>query len=145
MIPNIVPFSFGDEPAYPGESNAVQCMVTKGDLPLTMEWSMNGRPLRNVENGITIIQMSPRLSSLSINSIDAHHRGFFECTASNAAGSTHYSTELLINGSIGSLTCYFVFFIYFMCPPSLICFFPIIYTYFPFESSSANNALQFWR
>lgn len=98
VAPLIIPFTFGDAPAYPGDSNAVQCMVTKGDLPLSMVWSMNGRPLRNAENGITIVQMSPRFSSLSINSIDANHRGFFECTASNAAGTSHFSTELLING-----------------------------------------------
>lgn len=94
----VIPFTFGDTPAYPGDSNAVQCMVTKGDLPLSIVWSMNGKSLRNGENGITIVQMSARLSSLSIDSIDAHHRGLFACLASNAAGSTNFTTELLING-----------------------------------------------
>lgn len=100
MTPLIIPFTFGDEPAYPGDSNAVNCMVMKGDLPLDIKWSMNGQIIRNSENGISIVQISPRLSSLSINSLNAHHRGSFECIASNAAGVTKYAAELLINGDL---------------------------------------------
>lgn len=96
--PLIIPFTFGDEPAYPGDSNAVNCMVMKGDLPLTIVWSMNGKRIENAENGVTILQVSPRLSSLSINSLNAYHRGAFECIASNAAGIANFTAELLING-----------------------------------------------
>lgn len=94
----IIPFTFGDEPAYPGDSNAVQCLAMKGDIPLTVTWSMNGRSIRNGENGITIVQMSPRLSSLSIVSLNANHRGLYECRVSNGAGVAKFSAELLING-----------------------------------------------
>lgn len=73
-------------------------MVTKGDLPLDITWSWNGESLRNGENGINIVKMSSRLSSLSIESIHGHHRGSYECIAKNAAGVTNSTTELLVNG-----------------------------------------------
>lgn len=97
--PLIVPFSFGDEPANPGDSNALQCMITKGDLPLDIKWSLNGQLIVNGENGMSVVRMSPRLSSLSIDSINGKHRGLFKCLASNAAGATAHSTELKVNGA----------------------------------------------
>lgn len=108
VAPLIIPFTFGDEPAYPGDSNAVQCLIMKGDLPLRMQWSMNGRIIRNGENGINIVQMSPRLSSLSIVSLNGNHRGSFQCIASNAAGTANFTAELLINGiNFNRFKCFF--------------------------------------
>lgn len=98
MTPHIIPFSFGDEPTNPGDSTALQCMITKGDLPLDIKWSLNGELIVNGENGLTVVRMSPRLSSLSIESINGKHRGIFKCMASNTAGSTEQSTELQVNG-----------------------------------------------
>lgn len=99
MIPHIIPFTFGDEPANQGDSNAINCMITKGDLPLDIKWSLNGQLVINGENGITIVRMSPRLSSLSIDSINGKHRGLFKCMASNVAGTTDHITELKVNGA----------------------------------------------
>lgn len=99
VAPLIVPFTFGDEAAYPGDSNAVNCMVMKGDLPLDIHWTFNGRLLRNGERGVTILRMKPRLSSLSIDALDGGHRGWFGCVASNAAGVSNLTAELLINGA----------------------------------------------
>lgn len=98
VVPHIIPFSFGDEPANPGDSNALQCMITKGDLPLDIKWSLNGQLVVNGENGLTVVRMSARLSSLSIDAINGKHRGLFKCMASNAAGTTEHSTELKVNG-----------------------------------------------
>ncbi|XP_055694563.1 cell adhesion molecule Dscam2 isoform X50 [Lutzomyia longipalpis] len=95
--PQIIPFTFGDEASNPGNSHAVHCTVTKGDVPIDIRWSLNGQPLVNSENGVTIFRMSPRLSSLSIDSVGGAHRGVFKCTASNAAGTTDYATELTVN------------------------------------------------
>uniref|UniRef100_A0A1B0DA17 Ig-like domain-containing protein n=1 Tax=Phlebotomus papatasi TaxID=29031 RepID=A0A1B0DA17_PHLPP len=95
--PQIIPFTFGDEASNPGDSHAVHCTVTKGDVPIDIRWSLNGQPLVNSENGVTIFRMSPRLSSLSIDNVKDIHRGVFKCTASNAAGTTDYATELIVN------------------------------------------------
>lgn len=99
VIPHIVPFTFGDEPANPGDSNAINCMINKGDSPLDIKWSLNGQLIVNGENGIGMVRMSPRLSSLSIESINGKHRGVFKCMASNVAGTTEHSTELMVNGA----------------------------------------------
>lgn len=98
VAPIILPFSFGDDAANSGDSNAIQCMVTKGDLPLDIRWSLNGQLVRSGENGIVVGKMSPRLSTLSIESINSFHRGNFMCIAANAAGESNFTTELRVNG-----------------------------------------------
>ena len=93
-----MPFSFGDEPLNVGESTAVNCMITKGDLPLNITWTLNDQKLMNGQDGISITRISARLSALNIESIDGQHRGIFKCIASNAAGSTALESELKANG-----------------------------------------------
>lgn len=93
-----MPFSFGDEPLNVGESTAVNCMITKGDLPLNITWTLNEDPLMSGNDGITITRISPRLSALNIESIGGQHRGQFKCIASNAAGSVGLESELKANG-----------------------------------------------
>lgn len=44
------------------------------------------------------MKMNQRTSSLSINSVEAIHRGIFKCIVSNKAGSTEHSAELRVNG-----------------------------------------------
>ncbi|XP_046866022.1 Down syndrome cell adhesion molecule-like protein Dscam2 isoform X37 [Drosophila willistoni] len=95
--PQVMPFVFGDEPSNYGDSTAVQCMVYKGDTPLQLHWTLNGQPITNENVGIRIIKMSPKLSSLSIDSISGHHRGLFKCIATNAAGSAEQNAELIVN------------------------------------------------
>lgn len=98
VAPLIVPFTFGEEAAFPGDSNAVNCMIMKGDLPLDIHWTFNGHAIRNGERGVTIVRIKPRLSSLSIDSLDGSHRGMYGCVAANSAGTTNSTAELLING-----------------------------------------------
>lgn len=95
-----MPFVFGDEPTNYGESTAVQCMASKGDLPLTIQWSLNGDPLTSDNDQITVVKMSPRLSSLSIESINHRHRGVYKCKATNAAGSAEMTANLIVNGRL---------------------------------------------
>lgn len=98
----MIPFSFGDEPSNPGDTQAIHCMTTKGDIPLTFRWLLNGQPLINNENKISVLKVSPRLSTLSIESINDKHRGVFKCIASNKAGQSEFSTELHVNGNFRS-------------------------------------------
>lgn len=93
-----MPFEFGDEPSNYGDSTAVQCMVYKGDLPLQIQWSLNGQPITNEHAGIRVMKMSQKLSSLSIDAISDIHRGLFKCSATNAAGSSEHIAELNVNG-----------------------------------------------
>lgn len=94
-----MPFTFGEEPSNTGDSIGVQCMVTKGDSPIDITWLLNNRTLVHNENQVTILKVSPRLSSLSIESLSHKHRGIFKCIAANRAGLAEFSTELKVNGT----------------------------------------------
>lgn len=76
---------------------------------------MNGRIINDDVDGVNIVRMSARLSSLNIDSISASHRGVFQCIAINEAGIANHSTELLINGDFEN---FFLFF-YFIAPFSI--------------------------
>ncbi|XP_036333536.1 Down syndrome cell adhesion molecule-like protein Dscam2 isoform X44 [Rhagoletis pomonella] len=95
--PSIMPFSFGDEPINNGENAGVQCMIQKGDTPITIKWTLNSRPIINGEEGITILKLSPKTSVLNIAAVEQYHRGLFKCIAENKAGSSFYASELKVN------------------------------------------------
>lgn len=96
--PQIQPFDFGAEPANTGEVAGSFCMVPKGDLPLEIRWTLNSAPIITGEHGFSLSRLNPRTSSLSIDSLEARHRGLYRCIATNRAGSTEYSAELHVNG-----------------------------------------------
>lgn len=93
-----MPFGFGDEPSNTGDSIGVQCMATKGDLPIDIRWTINQSPIISGENSYTIIKLNTRTSTLNINYLDGVHRGVYKCIASNVAGHTDYMSELTVNG-----------------------------------------------
>lgn len=93
-----MPFTFGDEPINTGENAGVQCMIQKGDIPITIKWTLNSRPIINGEEGITIMKLSPKTSVLNIAAVEEFHRGHFKCIAENLAGSAEFSSELNVNG-----------------------------------------------
>lgn len=37
--PIIAPFSFGEIPSNPGDTAVVNCVATKGDMPLDISWT----------------------------------------------------------------------------------------------------------
>lgn len=94
-----MPFDFGDEPINTGETVGIQCIVNKGDLPIDIRWILNSSPVQSGQDGITIMKMNQRTSSLNINNADGIHRGLFKCLVSNAAGTVEHSAELRVNGS----------------------------------------------
>lgn len=96
--PQIMPFAFGDEVSNTGDSIGIQCMANKGDLPIEIRWILNSSPIISGENELTIIKLNARTSSLSINSLDAIHRGTYKCIASNKAGTAEHLAELHVNG-----------------------------------------------
>lgn len=76
----------------------VQCMVIKGDLPLDIFWSLNAIPIVTGQHSFTISRMNSRTSALNIESLDAKHRGVYQCIARNKAGFSEHQSELQVNG-----------------------------------------------
>ncbi|XP_017146806.1 Down syndrome cell adhesion molecule-like protein Dscam2 isoform X49 [Drosophila miranda] len=95
--PQIQPFDFGVEPANTGEMAGGFCMVPKGDLPMEIRWTLNSAPIITGEHGFSLSRLNPRTSSLSIDALEARHRGLYKCIASNKAGIAEYSAELHVN------------------------------------------------
>lgn len=93
-----MPFFLGDEPTNTGDSVGIQCMANKGDLPIDIRWVLNSSPIVSGENGVTIVKLNQRTSSLNINSVEGIHRGIFKCIATNQAGTAEHSAELRVNG-----------------------------------------------
>ena len=88
----------GDEPANWGDAVTATCTVFKGDLPIDIEWSLNGQPISQNYPDITIAT-SKRVSLLTIDAVTAHHAGEYTCGASNTAGGTSFSASLAVNGT----------------------------------------------
>lgn len=97
-----MPFVLGDEPTNTGDSVGIQCMANKGDLPIDIRFVLNSSPIVSGENGITIIKLNQRTSSLNINSVEAVHQGIFKCVVTNEAGTAEHSAELKVNGLLTS-------------------------------------------
>lgn len=96
--PQIAPFDFGEEPTNVGEMAGVQCMASKGDLPIDIFWSLNAVPIVSGEQGFTLSRTNSRTSVLNVESLDAHHRGLYQCVARNKAGFFEIHAELQVNG-----------------------------------------------
>lgn len=96
--PQIAPYDFGEEPANVGEMAMVTCKVSKGDLPLDLFWSLNDVALVDGHRGVKVSRINARSSTLSIDVLDATHRGNFSCVARNRAGFAEFRAELQVNG-----------------------------------------------
>ena len=81
-----------------GEYIQVSCIVSRGDLPVTITWSLHGATIAD-EVGISTAQVGPRASFLSIESVGYRHNGEYTCRARNAAGTRTRSASLRVNGS----------------------------------------------
>ena len=100
--PLITPFSFGIDSVDEGEFVQVTCNVRRGDLPLSVSWSLEGDTISS-EPAITTTMIGVRTSILMISSVGYRHNGKYTCIAKNDAGTSFESTVLKVNGlcSIG--------------------------------------------
>ena len=73
-------------------------MASKGDMPITITWSLKGKEL-NSGDSITTSMLGTRASMLVISSVDFGHVGEYTCRATNPAGSVTYSAKLSVNGN----------------------------------------------
>lgn len=83
---------------------SVMCTVHKGDFPINMSWTLNGRNLEEII-GVNVLRTNKRISQLSIDSVDAAHAGEYICKAKNEAGVAEYSAYLRVNGSKNVVSC----------------------------------------
>lgn len=76
-----------------GDLVIATCGVTKGDFAITILWTLNEQPVKNI-NGIRVVSTSKRVSQLSIESVQAELAGMYVCNVQNLAGSTNHSAYL---------------------------------------------------
>ena len=95
--PEILPITFGKETMDEGEFAQVVCIVSRGDEPLQLSWSLHGSVISS-EPSISTAQLGSRTSMLTIQSVGYRHSGLYTCTAQNSAGSTFRAVQLKVNG-----------------------------------------------
>ena len=95
--PEILPLKFGKEVFDEGDFAQVTCIVTKGDFPLSIHWSINGDAVDSVES-IFISPVGSRASYLYIYPVSHKHRGFYSCHVTNEAGTASASAILRVKG-----------------------------------------------
>ncbi|XP_035788159.1 Down syndrome cell adhesion molecule-like protein Dscam2 isoform X17 [Anopheles albimanus] len=95
VVPIILPFDFGEEAFDSGSTASVSCIVTKGDTPIDISWSFNGRRIGDNE-GLMITKGGGKISMLSIESVLSRHAGNYTCSAQNAAGQVQHTAELQV-------------------------------------------------
>lgn len=98
VAPQILQFSFGDDPLNSGEMLSVSCTIVKGDFPVKLMWTFDDIPIDSSRPDINIVT-NKRVSFLSIDSVAARHAGRYKCTATNAAGSDSHIAILSVNGT----------------------------------------------
>lgn len=101
-----MPFDFGTEPANFGETTTISCLVAKGDLPLDMFWSLNAIPVVQGHHSVSVMRLNARTSVLSVDSLDAQHRGVYKCMARNGAGQSEHHSALEVNGYVQFIKLY---------------------------------------
>jgi Immunoglobulin domain len=104
VLPQINPFSFGDDEMNLDDAVTAVCTITKGDLPIRIWWTLvddfhQVEKNLSTNDGLMISRSSPKISMLAIDAVKARHRGNYTCHAHNKAGVAHHSAFLHINGS----------------------------------------------
>ncbi|XP_044249293.1 cell adhesion molecule Dscam1 isoform X2 [Drosophila takahashii] len=93
VLPRIIPFAFEEGPAQVGQYLTLHCSVPGGDLPLTIDWTLDGQQISE-DLGITTARVGRRGSVLTIEAVEASHAGNFTCHARNLAGHQQFTTPL---------------------------------------------------
>lgn len=99
VSPQIGVFTFGNEPLNAGDIASVTCAVTKGDLPMDINWMFQDQLVDETREDIIISNLGKRGKQLSIEAVGAAHAGEYTCVASNIAGSTTRTAVLNVNGT----------------------------------------------
>uniref|UniRef100_T1J6W3 Ig-like domain-containing protein n=2 Tax=Strigamia maritima TaxID=126957 RepID=T1J6W3_STRMM len=95
VAPKIIPFSFQDEHLFEGVLARISCVVYQGDLPLTILWMKDGRPI-SPDLGITRRDIDDYSSILTIEKVQTTHNGNYTCVVSNDAATVNYTAQLTV-------------------------------------------------
>lgn len=98
VLPQIVPFDFGNEEINAMDMVSASCTVNKGDIPIKITWNRNNQSIYS-NDGVSISRTNQRISILSIESVRDRHSGTYMCIAENSGGSVNYTTSLWVNGT----------------------------------------------
>lgn len=72
--------------------------MIKGDIPLTINWKKDGRPI-DPSQRMSVTQVDQYNSILVIENLSADHTGNYSCVVRNSASETEDSQALLVNGN----------------------------------------------
>ncbi|PSN46443.1 hypothetical protein C0J52_15120, partial [Blattella germanica] len=95
--PSIYPFSI-ESGVQLGERLGLQCLVTKGDPPLTIQWLKDEDKVQRLElPALTVRSLGEFSSTLLIEQLSTEHGGRYTCQASNRAATASHSVVLAVN------------------------------------------------
>ncbi|XP_046679214.1 Down syndrome cell adhesion molecule-like protein Dscam2 isoform X7 [Homalodisca vitripennis] len=93
--PKLGPF-VSDRTLHLGERASLTCSVTKGDLPLTITWFKDGKPV-DPKHRLMVNQVDQFNSILLIESLSPDHNGNYTCQARNPASEVSQTQRLVVN------------------------------------------------
>lgn len=96
VVPHIKPFEL-DEAVFAGGSVHLDCHVSKGDIPLDISWSFQGKPVTR-RMGVKTTSLGDRVSVLDIPNAMGANSGNYTCTATNRAGTTSHTALFEVIG-----------------------------------------------
>lgn len=82
-----------------GDRASLTCSVVKGDLPLTITWRKDGRPIDPSQLSMSIKHVDQYNSILVIENLGSDHTGNYSCCVRNLAAEVENSQSLLVNGN----------------------------------------------
>lgn len=87
-----------------GARARLQCVVSQGDLPLSISWLKNDRLLTSDMN-MQIRKDDEFSSVLTFISVSTSHNGSYTCIAKNSGGSTNLTAQITIEGIQYTFSC----------------------------------------
>lgn len=93
----MTPLPHLEEPLYIDDFYQLTCTVLQGDPPFRIQWLFRNKPFVGNENVKT--ESTKRSSVLSFEAVNADNMGEYICVASNKAGFSNSSTELIVKGA----------------------------------------------
>ncbi|KAH8302477.1 hypothetical protein KR044_007321 [Drosophila immigrans] len=94
--PRLSPFQTSILQLNMGDRASLTCSVVKGDLPLTINWRKDSRPIDPTQH-MSVKQVDQYNSILVIDNLASDHTGNYSCVVRNSAAEVENSQALLVN------------------------------------------------
>lgn len=97
--PSITPFWFNSE-VQENHRLSVLCVITSGDLPVSISWLKDGQLLspQLAQARKIVIKSDDDQSTLKFQSVKLEHAGNYTCMARNRAGTQSHTAPLVVHG-----------------------------------------------